>query len=152
MFKELLYKVVECIAIIHDWFLQLNNNYEFALSDKALHFIVIGVIGMLIYVVVDPIFKAIAKQGKIGIISWIYTTTLIIVITFAIEIGQKITHTGHMAFSDIFFGIVGFLALHLVYLIITFIVKLVVKLVKKHTKDKNDEEEQTEELEKVEVM
>ena len=35
--------------------------------------------------------------------------TLIIVITFAIEIGQKVTNTGNMEFADIVFGVVGFI-------------------------------------------
>ena len=35
------------------------------------------------------------------VIAWIYVFTLIIVITFAIEIGQKVTNTGNMEFADI---------------------------------------------------
>ncbi len=146
MLKQLLYKIVECIALIHDWILQLNNDYEFALSDKALHFIVIGAVGMVIFLIVHPAFKALAQRGKIGVVSWIYTTTVIIVITFAIEIGQKITHTGHMAFSDIFFGVVGFLAMHLTYTLIALVVKTIAKKVKQH---KRDEDELNTEEEKV---
>lgn len=37
--------------------------------------------------------------------------TLIIVITFAIEIGQKVTNTGNMEFADIVFGVVGFIVM-----------------------------------------
>ena len=39
--------------------------------------------------------------------------TLIIVITFAIEIGQKVTNTGNMEFADIVFGVVGFIVMFL---------------------------------------
>ncbi len=38
--------------------------------------------------------------------------TLIVVITFAIEIGQKITNTGNMEFADILFGITGFVIMY----------------------------------------
>lgn len=47
-------------------------------------------------------------------LTWIYVFTLIIVITFAIEIGQGITHTGTMDFDDILAGIAGFLLMYIV--------------------------------------
>ncbi len=47
------------------------------------------------------------------VIAWIYVFTLIIVITFAIEIGQKVTNTGNMEFADIVFGVVGFIVMFL---------------------------------------
>ena len=131
MLKELLYLIMEYISKAHDWLLQLNNQFEFALSDKELHFLVIGIIGMLIFFFVNPIFTALARRGKQGVISWIYTFTVIIVLTFAIEIGQHITGTGNMEFADIVFGIVGFLFLHLIYSAFAWIIRFIIRTLKR---------------------
>ena len=68
------------------------------------------------------------------VIAWIYAFTLIVVITFAIEIGQKITNTGQMEFADIMFGIVGFLAMFLVFAVIRGIWHLIMRLIRAHRK------------------
>lgn len=44
------------------------------------------------------------------LIAFIYVFTVIVVITFAIEIGQKISDSGTMDFADIVFGIAGIFA------------------------------------------
>lgn len=124
--KELLYAIVGFIAKIHSKILQLNDAYEYNFSDKELHFIIIGILGMGILLVVYPVFKWLAKKNYIMLISWIYAFTLIIVITFAIEIGQKITHTGIMEFSDIAFGCVGFLAMFIAFSFIRMIWHLII--------------------------
>lgn len=128
MLKRFLYFIVESIAKIHDRILQLNNNYELAFTDKQLHFLVIGLLGLALFLVVNPIFKSLAKKGKVGVISWCYTVTVIIVLTFAIEIGQYITGTGSMEFADIAFGIVGFLVLHLIWTVLSFLVRKLAKV------------------------
>ena len=62
---------------------------------------------------------------------WFYVFTVILVITFAIEIGQHITHTGTLEFYDIAFGIVGFLFLFGIFALFRGIVLLVISLVKR---------------------
>ena len=52
------------------------------------------------------------------VIAWIYVFTLIIVITFAIEIGQRVTNTGVMEFADIVFGVFGFFCMFIVFSVI----------------------------------
>ena len=42
-----LYWIVEQIAKVHTYLLSLNDSFEYVFSDKELHFIVIGIIGML---------------------------------------------------------------------------------------------------------
>ena len=44
--KELLYWIVEWIAKIHSHILRLNDAYEYNFTDKELHFLVIGMMGM----------------------------------------------------------------------------------------------------------
>ena len=109
--RTLLYFIVEVIAKIHNKLLSLNDAFEYDFTDKELHFLVIGVLGMVMIFVVYPVFKWLAKNHHVMVISWIYVFTLIIVITFAIEIGQKVSNTGAMEFADIMFGLVGFLVM-----------------------------------------
>ena len=59
-----------------------------------------------------------------------YVFTLIIVITFAIEIGQKVTNTGNMEFADIVFGVVGFIVMFFIFAVIREIYKGIVSLIR----------------------
>ena len=116
--KTFLYTIIEYISKFHSLFMRLNDAYEYNLSDKELHFLIIGFLGMGCIFIVYPIFKWLAKRDHIMTIAWIYVFTLIIVITFAIEIGQKVTGTGVMEFADIAFGVVGFLCMYIIFAII----------------------------------
>jgi len=129
--KEILYWIVELIAQIHNKILGLNDAYEYNFTDKELHFLVIGALGLAMIFVVYPIFKWLAKRGHIMTISWIYVFTLIIVITFAIEIGQRVTGTGAMEFADIVFGIVGFICMFLMFAAVRGIYHLVRRFIEK---------------------
>ncbi|MGN0368030.1 MAG: hypothetical protein ACI4EK_04545 [Wujia sp.] len=129
--KEALNKIVEMIAMVHSKILALNDAYEMHFSDKQLHFLVIGILGMALIFAIYPIFKWLAKKDCIMTITWIYVFTLIIVITFAIEIGQKVSNTGTMDFADIAFGTVGFLVMYLIFVSIRQLVKMIVRLVQK---------------------
>ena len=128
--KELLYLGVGVVAKLHDKLMQLNDAFEMNLSDKALHFWVIGLLGMGMIFVIYPLFKYLAKKDKELVIAWIYVFTVIIVITFAIEIGQKITGTGNMEFADIMFGLVGFLVMFVIFCVLRMLYHGVLRLVK----------------------
>ena len=86
--------------------------------------------------IVYPVFKWLAKHNHVMVIAWIYVFTLILVITFAIEIGQKVTNTGAMEFADIVFGVVGFVVMFFIFSIVREIYHLIYRLVK-YLKDKN---------------
>ena len=133
--KTLLYAIVGIITKIHDKVMQLNNAYEVQFTDKELHFLVIGLLGMAMIFVVYPLFKYLAKHGHEMVIAWIYVFTVIIVITFAIEIGQKITGTGNMEFADIMFGLVGFLVMFLIFSLARAAYRLILRLIR-HWKQK----------------
>ena len=85
--SKLLYAIVGLIAKIHSAILTWNDSCETVLSDKQLHFLVIGLIGMMMLFVIFPLFKLLSKNHVL-IIAWIYVFTVMIVLTFAIEIGQ----------------------------------------------------------------
>ena len=85
MLKELLYQAVDWIAMVHEKIIRLNDQYEGILSDKQLHFLVIGLLGLALVCLIHPLFLHLSKTGHVMVISWIYVFTLILVITFAIE-------------------------------------------------------------------
>ena len=80
--------------------------------------------------IIYPFFKFLAKRHHFLTLTFIYVFTLIIVITFAIEIGQGITHTGTMDFVDIVAGIAGFLLMYIVLAIITSVISGILYLMK----------------------
>lgn len=137
---RLLYFIVEIIAKIHGYLLRLNDAFEYNFSDKELHFLVIGALGMAMIFVVYPVFKWLAKRGHIMTISWIYVFTLVIVITFAIEIGQKVSNNGNMEFADIMFGVVGFLTMYVIFAIFRWVYHIVKRYVLHKRKEKTESE------------
>ena len=80
--------------------------------------------------VIYPLFKLLAKHNHEMVIAWIYVTTVIVVITFAIEIGQKITGTGSMEFADIMYGVVGFFAMFAVFCVLRAIWHGILRLIR----------------------
>lgn len=141
---KLLYWIVELIAKMHSWLLKLNDAYEYNFSDKELHFLIIGALGMLMIFVIHPMFKWLARNNHIMVISWIYVFTLIIVITFAIEIGQRVTHTGSMEFADIMFGVMGFISMFLVFSVIRGMYHVIVRLIRNARREDPEEWEEEE--------
>ena len=131
----LLYKLIEIITYLHEKILSWNDAYEYNFTDKQLHFIVIGVVGMAFLTVIHPLFKYLAAKRMVMAISWIYDVTLLIVITFAIEIGQRLTKTGTMDFRDIRYGMGGFFLMFGIFYVIRLIVKLIAGLL--HRDEKN---------------
>ena len=127
---SILYKLIEIITSIHEKILSWNDSYEYNLSDKQLHFIVVGVLGMGLFILIHPLFKFLAKRNLTIAISWIYVVTLLLVITFSIEIGQRITKTGYMDFKDILYGMGGFFLVFAAFLVIRLIIKLIIRLFK----------------------
>lgn len=129
--KTLLYSLVSWIADVHNKILAINDSSAAYLNDKQLHFVVIGLLGMVFFLIVYPLFKWLASKGHILLIAWIYVFTLIVVITFAIEIGQGYTGTGNMEFADIAFGIVGFLFMFAIFMAVRAIVLVIKRKINK---------------------
>lgn len=96
--ERMLEGMVIFVAKIHNYILSLNDAYEKNFTDKQLHFLVIGILGMLILMVIYPLFKLLS-ENHILVIAFIYVFTVIVVITFAIEIGQKISDSGTDGFA-----------------------------------------------------
>lgn len=114
---DFLYVIVKMIAVIHDTIMTWNDSFETVFSDKELHFLVIGFLGMGMLFVIYPLFKLLS-ENHVLVIAWIYVFTVIIVIVFAIEIGQGITGTGTMDFDDIVAGVAGFMAMFIAFVVV----------------------------------
>lgn len=104
-------------AQVHGMLMHLNDSFELRLDDKALHFIVMAAIGMVLFFAVHFVFKRLARFS-ISAISFIYVFTVMTVLGFAIEIGQRITGTGNMDFADVVAGLYGVLAFFGVYTVV----------------------------------
>lgn len=126
--KDALYWIVYRMADIHDYILTLNDGMEQSLSDKQLHFLIIGLTGMVLFLFIHPLFKYLCKKGMVIFVSLLYVLTLIVVLTFGIEVGQQVTKTGRMEFADIVSGVAGFFVAFAIYLVLVGAVKLVRKL------------------------
>ena len=124
MFEAILYEGTMVVAQIHESLMHLNDNFELYFGDKDMHFIVMAVLGMILFFMVHCVFKRLAKWS-ITAISFIYVFTVMTVLGFAIEIGQKITGTGDMDFRDVVAGLYGVLAFFAVYTVYRLIVLLV---------------------------
>ena len=118
---------VVLMAKFHDKILSIFGG---TLSDKWLHFLFIGLIGFAMLMIVQPLFKWLASHDGTILITFIYVFTLILVLTFAIEIGQWYSHTGDMDLYDIASGVAGFFVFFGIY--------LVFYLVYRNIKDKDE--------------
>ena len=114
MFEMLLREMTLIMAQVHDSMMRLNDGFELHMSDKDWHFIIMAVMGMAMFFLVHAVFKRLAKWS-ITAVSFIYVFTVMTVLGFAIEIGQRISGTGQMDFSDIVAGLYGVLAFFAVY-------------------------------------
>lgn len=61
--KDFLYWIVYRLADIHTWIMQLNDGFEQSFTDKELHFIVIGVAGLALFLMIHPLIRALCKKG-----------------------------------------------------------------------------------------
>lgn len=117
MLGKILNLLIRFINFFHDFFLSLNDNLGIGFSDKQLHFIFIGVIGLFLLIVIYPIFNWLAKNKSIMSITWIYVLTIMIVFTLAIEVGQKISGGGDMDSKDIAAGLLGYFIMSAIYIV-----------------------------------
>ena len=90
---------------------------ELFLTDKQLHFLVAGLAGMGLLLLIYPLFLALSKKHVLAI-AWIYVFTVMVVLTFAIEIGQGLSGTGTMDLDDVISGLTGFLFLFAVFAVV----------------------------------
>ena len=138
--REIIFLFTTWIARLHEDIIGINDNGQYNLTDKQLHFWVIGLFGMALILVLQPIFKGLAENDLTLIITWIYVFTLVLVITFAIELGQWYTGSGIMESEDVFYGITGFLVMFVIYAIIRGTFLTIRKMLARDEKERNYED------------
>lgn len=114
--------LITIINKAHDRIVDTAHMLGLGMSDKQLHFWLLGIIGVIIFMVCDVIFKRLAKWS-ISAITFIYTLTILIVTVLTIEIEQKVTQSGSMDFDDMVAGLSGFIVLFVLYILIRVLVK-----------------------------
>jgi len=125
--EQVLKVIASILNNVHDSIVYISKYLGFKPTDQELHFWVIGIIGIIIFFVAEVTFKRLAKWS-ISVISFIFTSTVLMVFVFGLEIEQKITGRGNMEFSDITSGLWGFGAIFGIYLITRVIVYLAKKM------------------------
>lgn len=141
MFETLLYEATMITAQVHESLMHLNDSFELAFNDKELHFLVMFAIGMVLFFMVHFVFKRLARWS-ITAVSFIYVFTVMTVLGFAIEIGQRITGTGEMDMSDVISGLYGVLVFFLIYSayrIVVFIIRRIARRVRASRADRWEE-------------
>lgn len=129
--RDWLYELVVFIARMHDELWEVNRMLrDSPFSDKEMHFIVTAVFGLLLFLIILPLFRFLTKHGRAGLMTWLFAFMTILFITFAIEVGQQVTGTGGLELEDIVYSVVGFLAasagiglMYLLYLIVKWIMR-----------------------------
>ena len=132
--------LVEVVNNIHDiLILILNDVLGLQMTDKDMHFWIMGFIGIFTFACVYVISKWLSEfPFGIHLIAFLYTLTFMFVLVFAIEIQQAITNRGNMEFVDAIIGLWGFIALFLVYVAIA-VFFIIIKLIFKKMKNKDDD-------------
>ncbi len=127
---EVLKLMISAVNRLHDVLLLIVEKLGLGFNDKQLHFWVLGLIGIALFVAVDVTFRRISKWS-ISTISFIYTLTVLVVIALSMEIQQKITGRGALDFNDIIAGIWGFIVLLGLYILVRLAIRVGSKLFQK---------------------
>ncbi len=125
MMKKIIDLMIDIIYKAHTYLMGINDSYENSLTDKQLHFLIIGLMGIAMLAVLYPLFKWLAKKNLTILVTWFYVFTVLVVITFAIEIAQWYSNTGNMDFNDIVAGLVGYFMMSFVFVLIVIIFELI---------------------------
>ncbi|PAE29391.1 hypothetical protein CHI07_09595 [Paenibacillus sp. 7884-2] len=127
--REIVITLAEIVNNIHDI---LTDMFGLHMTDKELHFWIMGFMGMTIFFFVYIFFKLLEKlKWSTTIFSFIYTFTIMVVIVFAIELQQAITNRGNMEFADAVMGLWGFFVMFFIYAVIACVIYFAIKLIKK---------------------
>lgn len=116
--KEFVKRVYDFVELVHKTIGRINTKLPYSVSDKALHFLVVGLCGLIMFAVLYPIFKKLAEKKKTHVITAIYVTTSIAAVSVAAEIGQGLTGTGTPELRDVIWGIIGFIFFYVLVLLI----------------------------------
>ncbi len=115
--SEVLRSIAAIVNELHDLVNLVTTRLGLPLSDGQLHFLVFGLFGLVAFILVDAVFRRLAKWS-VSLLSFLYTGTLLAVLALSVEIQQRLTGRGAMDFADLMAGVWGFLVLTGVYIVV----------------------------------
>ncbi|MCP3741154.1 hypothetical protein NLX69_16085 [Rossellomorea sp. BNER] len=137
--KEGITLIAEFVNKIHDILIMVSNQLGLKLSDKDLHFWIMGFIGICMFLFVFTVSKWLSKlRFGITTLSFFYTLTFMFVLVFAVEIQQAITNRGNMEFIDAIVGLWGYIAFFLVYIGIVSLILILRIIINKYLKNESN--------------
>lgn len=114
-------KSLQAIALAmrfcHDGIIQVVQTLGFEVNDKALHFIVVGIIGLILFSVGDILCKHFGNRFA-SIASFVFSLIIVTLFAIAIEVIQGLTNSGNVEFADIAYGLAGFIFFFIVHVFI----------------------------------
>lgn len=119
MVIKILKLITHIVNGFHDLLRAILSAFGFA-GDKEQHFLVIGIIGIVMFFAIHFIVKLLAKW-RLEAVSFLITGILLLVLVFGIEIVQLMTGSGQVEFRDIMAGLWGFLVFFCIYLVIRYV-------------------------------
>ncbi|WP_077624648.1 hypothetical protein [Sediminibacillus massiliensis] len=127
--REVIFLIADIMNYAHDI---LMDTFGINMTDKQLHFWIIGIIGMITFFFVYIAFKIVEKiKWSISLFAFIYTFTVMVVFVFAIELQQAVTNRGNMELADALIGLWGFLVFFMIYAAIAIAIYIIYYLIKK---------------------
>ncbi|CDQ18877.1 hypothetical protein [Halobacillus karajensis] len=132
--REIILLLADVVNVWHDVIWKLTDMMGWELTDKDLHFWVIGILGIIGLIFVDLLFHALAKWS-ISVISFLFTFAMVLVFVFAVEIQQKIMGSGNMEFADAVASLLGFFLFCGIY----FVLLGISRAIKRYRNHKNED-------------
>lgn len=123
MLEKILTDSVHFINRMHTILLDLNDHFGLSFTDKEMHFYVFGFLSISLYFMVRVLFKALNKIS-ISLVAFLFTFMVLVGVSLAIEVEQRVTNSGIMDFEDVVSGVYGFL----VFFGVVFTIELIAKL------------------------
>lgn len=127
--RTLLRLLIDAFNFLHLLFVDLTHAFSIELNDKQLHFYVIGIAFLVVFIFLNAVFKWLSKYS-VSIITFIVVFTFSIVVTLAIEVGQFQSGSGQMDFKDVIWGLYGVVVFVGFYVLTVSVLKLILKRVK----------------------
>ncbi|MZP29726.1 hypothetical protein GTO91_08410 [Heliobacterium undosum] len=98
----------------HDWILAESSRAGAGLTDKELHFWIIGLLGIVLFFLIQAVVRFLSRWG-LSAVSFATAFIMVLAMTIGIEAEQKILGRGRMEVMDVVAGVAGFLLFSSLY-------------------------------------
>lgn len=105
--RDLFYCLIEWIGLVHDRLLTLNDRFPAVLTDKELHFLLFGLLGLVLCWLFGVLLRLCARRGRFVLPALLFALAAVTALAFAVEAAQQLTHTGQGELADVRAGVTG---------------------------------------------